>query len=107
MSGGQLIVNSSLIAIRCDREDIDVMYLKANDLANSIGANRSPNVVVLGAYAALSGVVNPDAIRKQVGRKFGRKPKVAEINLQAFQVGFDAGLAWLKDNDKSQPKHWS
>lgn len=100
---GLLIVNSSLVKVTFDREDIDVMYLPANDLANSIGATRSPNVVVFGAYVALSGVVAPESALNQLEYQFGRKPKVVEINLQAFQLGYDAGSKFLTDQGRPVP----
>ncbi len=103
VSGGLLIVNSSLVKVRFDRDDIDVMYLPANDLANSIGANRSPNVVVFGAYVALSGAVSPGSARDQIQHQFGRKPKVVEINLRAFQLGYDAAVEFLNSRGKAIP----
>ncbi len=97
LPGGKLIVNSSLVKIRFERDDIDVMYLPANELANSIGATRSPNVVVLGAYTALSGVVDAESVRHQLEYQFGRKPKVLDINLKAFQLGFDAATEYMAE----------
>jgi 2-oxoglutarate ferredoxin oxidoreductase subunit gamma len=104
--GGLLIINSSLVKVRFDRADIDVMYLPANDLANSIGAKRSPNIVVLGAYAALTGYVNPDHIRDQIEEQFGKKPKVAELNLRAFQLGYDAAAQHLAEQGKKPPQRY-
>ncbi len=100
LPGGQLIINESLVKVRFDRDDIDVMYLPANDLANSIKAKRSPNIVVLGAHVALSNVVDPDAVREQINHQFGHKPKIAELNLQAFQLGFDAAREHLMARGK-------
>ena len=104
IEGGTLIVNSSLVKVRCGREDIDVMYLPANELANGIGARRSPNVVVLGAYVGLTGVVAKDSAVEQVEHEFSRKPKMAEINRQAFQLGYDAAMEHLKSLGKPEPK---
>ena len=98
--GGLLIVNESLVTVRFDREDIDVMYLPANDLANSINAKRSPNIVVLGAYIGMSKVIDPEAVREQVGAQFARKPKIAELNLKAFQLGLDAAEKFLAAKGK-------
>jgi 2-oxoglutarate ferredoxin oxidoreductase subunit gamma len=103
LPGGQLIINESLVKVRFERDDIDVMYLPANDMANEIKAKRSPNIVVLGAYVALSSVVDPDAVRDQVRGQFAHKPKIAELNLQAFQLGFDAARAHLSERGKSPP----
>ena len=101
--GGLLIVNSSLVKVRFERDDIEVMYLPANDLANSIGATRSPNVVVFGAYVAMSGSVDPESARDQIQHQFGRKPKVVEINHRAFQLGYDAASEFLNSRGKAIP----
>ncbi len=105
--GGLLIVNSSLIPIRSDRDDLEVMYLPANDLANRIGAKRSPNIVVLGAYVALTGHVHPETAHKQIELQFATKPKVIDINQRAFQLGYDAAAQFQKDEGKPPPPHWT
>ena len=101
--GGTLIINSSLVKSRYERDDIDVMYLPANELANSIGATRSPNVVMFGAYVALLGLVSPESARDQIEHQFGRKPKVLEINLEAFQLGYDAASAFMTEQGREVP----
>ncbi len=107
LGGGKLIVNNSLVKVTCDRADIDVMYLPANDLANGIGAKRSPNIVMLGAYVALTGVVEPDSACKQIELQFAHKPKVIDINHQAFKLGHDAALEHLDKQGTKPPGHWS
>ena len=110
VKGGLLIVNESLVKVKADREDISVMYLPANDLANGIGAKRSPNVVVLGAYVALTGVVSEASVHEQIRHQFGRKPQIAELNLRAFQLGVDAARdfakkdGWQASSAKTKPK---
>lgn len=101
--GGTLIINSSLVKSRYERDDIDVMYLPANELANSIGATRSPNVVMFGAYVAMLGLVSPESARDQIEHQFGRKPKVLAINLEAFQLGYDAASAFMTEQGREVP----
>ncbi len=101
--GGLLIVNSSLVKMRYERDDIEVMYLPANELANSIGATRSPNVVMFGAYVALSGAITPEAARDQIQHQFGRKPRVVEINHHAFQMGYDAATEYRDARGRAIP----
>ena len=103
LSGDQLIINSSLVKTTYERDDIEIMYLPANALANSIGATRPPNVVVLGAYVALSGVVSAESARHQLEYQFGRKPKVLDLNLEAFQLGYDAAAEFLESQGKPLP----
>lgn len=102
--GGLLIVNESLVKVRSDRTDIAVMYLPANDLANGIGAKRSPNIVVLGAYVALTNVVGEASVHEQIRHQFGRKPQIAELNLRALQLGIDAAHDFDKQRQRSGAK---
>ena len=103
LPGGLLIINSSLVPVTFERDDIDIMYLPANKLANSIGATRSPNVVVMGAYVCLTGCVSYGSATHQLEYQFGHKPKVLEINVQAFQLGWDAAVAYLAQRGKVPP----
>ncbi len=47
--GGLLVWNESLIDTPPDRSDIDVLPVRANDIAESAGSYRSANMVMLGA----------------------------------------------------------
>ena len=54
--GGVLIYNSSLIDVKPTRQDIQVVAVPCNDIANDLGSLRSTNMVMLGAYAGVQGV---------------------------------------------------
>src|SRR5271157_2767261 len=47
--GGLLIWNQSLIGIAPDRKDIDILAVRANEIAEESGSYRSANMVMLGA----------------------------------------------------------
>ena len=51
--GGLLIYNESLIDIKPGRDDIQVVAVKANDIAQEEGSVRAANMVVLGLLAKL------------------------------------------------------
>ncbi len=51
--GGLLIYNESLIDIKPGRDDIQVVAVKANDIAQEAGSVRAANMVVLGLLAKL------------------------------------------------------
>ena len=55
--GGNLFVNSSLIEQKASRDDINVYYVPANDIALELGNARTANVVMLGALMSVSPVV--------------------------------------------------
>ena len=87
--GGLLVINSSLIPIAPDREDIEIFKIEANDIAMAEGSGRSANMVVLGAYVALTGIVSPESVIKLIEKTFAGKPKIIEINKRAFTRGYE------------------
>lgn len=62
VSGGVLIVNSSLITSKSSRTDIRVIEIPATEVATEIGEPRVSNSVILGAFVAASGAVTVDSV---------------------------------------------
>ena len=87
--GGTIIVNSSLIDDMVTRADVNVVYVKANDLAIQAGNVRTANIVVLGAYTKLSGDFSPETMKAVIEEKFAKKPKVIPANITAFELGYN------------------
>ena len=89
--GGKLFINSSLISAKSRREDIDVYYVPANDIANEIGNNRVANMVMLGAYLEATKMVGMDSIEKAFFKVFGEnKAHLLPINKEALEKGAEA-----------------
>ncbi len=89
--GGVLVVNSSLIDRKCDRDDIKVVYLDANHIAESVHNPKGANVAILGALMQATEVCDTDkmieAIRIELGE---RKAKFLEGNKAALAAGMEA-----------------
>lgn len=86
--GGLLVVNSSLIDQVESRSDLQTVLVPANDLAEAEGSPKAANMVMLGAYIAHSGVVNPATIEHAIAKSYaGDKQAVGEANLRAFRRG--------------------
>ena len=84
--GGKLFINSSLIDKKSDRDDIDVYYIPANEIANELGNNRVANMVMLGAYLKVSQTVGLDSIYEAFKQVFGEsKAHLLPINKEAIE----------------------
>ena len=94
--GGGLMINSSLIAEGCTRDDIEIFYVPCNDIANQAGTGKAANMVALGAYIGMSEAVGLGAVEKLIRETFAHKPKVVDINLTALHQGYQA----VRDNKK-------
>lgn len=86
---GVIIVNSSLIPDKVERDDVKVCYINANDIALEAGNARTANIVVLGAYLKLTGIISKEDALKAIESIFASKPKVIPMNLKAFELGYE------------------
>ena len=85
--GGNLFVNSSLIEQKATRDDINVYYVPANDIAMKLGNARTANTVMLGALVSVAPVVPVEMIYKIMEKTFsGRKAALLDINKTAFHA---------------------
>lgn len=86
--GGVIVVNRSLVSKDPHREDCTVVRVDARELAQQAGAPRAANFVMLGAYAAATGVVPAAAIERAIEEEFeGDKAKFVSTSVAAFRAG--------------------
>jgi len=86
-TGGLLLLSSSLVNRPLTRRDVRVLAIPASELADAAGAERSANMVMLGAYVALTGVVAEESIIEGLKELFGKKLDLFEANVRAFEEG--------------------
>ena len=87
---GLLLINASLIADKPKREDIEALYVPANEIADELKDIRVANMVMLGAYLKRSGAVTVESIAKALHKAFGEeKAGLIPINMEALKRGAD------------------
>ncbi len=85
---GILILNSSVIDREPNREDIKVIKVDANKIADELGNLKVANMVVLGAYVQATEMTGIETLEKALKKKLtGNKSKLVEINLAAIKKG--------------------
>ncbi len=90
VSGGLLILNSSLIEADPQRNDLELLALPCSDLARAAGDDRLISVVALGGLIARRRIVSAESIRQAVAEVVGgHHPELAAVDLAAFANGFD------------------
>ena len=83
--GGKLFVNRSLIKEKPKRDDVEVYNIDANEIAASLHSDKVSNMVILGAIACVTGVVELESIEKVMEKLFtGNKSKLIPLNMQAL-----------------------
>ncbi|MGC9970962.1 MAG: 2-oxoacid:acceptor oxidoreductase family protein [Bryobacteraceae bacterium] len=88
--GGILIVEEELVRISGLRSGIRVYSVPATRLAEELGRRMVSNVVMVGFFAAVTGLVTAEALRQAVADSV--PPATRELNRRAFDKGFEYGL---------------
>lgn len=87
-SGGLIVLNSSLISVAVERDDVKVMRVPADEIAAKIGSPRSANMVMLGAYLAQKGFLTIDDVAKCLPRILAKRyHDTLGINEEALRGG--------------------
>lgn len=88
ISGGKLLINSSLIEKKASRTDIDVYYIPANEIAVELGNPRVANMIMLGAFLELTKTVEVESVMTALKKIFGEsKAHLMPINEEAMMRG--------------------
>ncbi len=90
VENGLILVNSSLIERKVERKGVKVHYIPANDIAIEIGNDRVANVVMVGAYIKISGILQHETIIAGLKKAFSKKPEVISVNEMALTKGMEA-----------------
>ena len=91
--GGVIFINSSIIAVEADREDVDVLKVPIIEIAKDLGNVKAANIVALAAFVARSKIVDFELLREAVKEKFAARENLIPLNMQALDEGRKAALA--------------
>jgi len=86
--GGHLFINSSLIDKKAQRDDINVYYIPANDIADELGSSKIVNSVMLGAYLSRIDGINAEGVLEALKKVLGPgKADLIPLNEKALKAG--------------------
>lgn len=92
--GGLLFMNSSIITVEPTREDIRIIRVPANEIADELGSAKVANLVMTGAYIGYTGMLPAENVLATALKKLGAKrPWLNEMNTAAFHRGLEIGKA--------------
>ena len=88
--GAVLILSTSSVTRKPEREDLRIETIDAAALATRAGSPRAANLAALGALLRCRPVVSPALIEKQISQVFaGKTDAVIEANRKAFRLGLE------------------
>jgi 2-oxoglutarate ferredoxin oxidoreductase subunit gamma len=91
--GGLLVANSTLVRARSARDDIECVYIPANEIAAEVGNVKMANVVLLGALLGTREVLPIDGIKRTLDEHIPpQRKRIIEPNKRAL----DRGVAFVR-----------
>ena len=93
VSGGMIIVNTSIVKEKVGRSDVKVVEINANDIAVELNNPRAVNLIVLGTFVGATGVLTKDDMSNGIEKYFEKKKIDNTLNLKAYEEGFAIGEA--------------
>jgi 2-oxoglutarate ferredoxin oxidoreductase subunit gamma len=93
-AGGTVILDPDMIPREKDSKNVKVFRVPATKIAEELGRKIVANIVMLGAFVAITEVLDENAVREAVKDNIPRGTE--ELNLAAFQKGYEYGKSLLR-----------
>ncbi|MBI4876411.1 MAG: 2-oxoacid:acceptor oxidoreductase family protein [Acidobacteria bacterium] len=91
--GGMLLVEQDLVRLSDSSPAARVFSVPATRLAEELGKKMVLNVVMVGFFGAVTGLISAGSLRKAVADSV--PPAFRDLNLRAFDKGFEYGASSL------------
>jgi len=88
--GGLQIRNLSMIPAASKRTDIENLDIRASEIADRLGNPRAANMVLLGAYAGYTGMLQLETCLAALP-EIVKKKTLVELNRKAVEAGYGEG----------------
>jgi 2-oxoglutarate ferredoxin oxidoreductase subunit gamma len=88
-SGGIIILDPDMIPREKEMKNVKVFRVPATKIAEELGRRIVANIVMLGAFVAITRALDENALRESIRENIPKGTE--ELNLAAFQKGYDYG----------------
>ena len=89
VSGGTILVDSTLIERKVAREDVTAYYIPATRMAKEAGFPTLANMIMIGKLIKETGMVSYDGIKDALSKVVSAKhADLLDINLKAIEMGY-------------------
>ena len=86
--GGKIFVDSTLITRKVSREDVEVFYIPATQMASDMNASGLANMILLGAALRETSCISDETLRESLHQVIpARKADLFDVNMLAVQAG--------------------
>jgi len=93
-AGGTVILDPDMIPREKELKNLEVFRVPATKVAEELGRKIVANIVMLGAFVAITGVLDENTVKESV--KANIPQGTEELNMTAFQKGYEYGKNLVK-----------
>ena len=88
VTGGQIYVDSSLIDVKVERDDLKVFYIPATQMAKDAGISTLANMIIIGHMLENNANMSFDGVEGVVEKLVPpKKESLKELNIKALTLG--------------------
>ncbi len=96
-SDGVLLVDEDLVRLDDRAKKAKLYKIPATRIAEEIGRRIVANIVMIGAFTAISKLVDPETMKKSVIQ--GIRGRYVDMNMRAFEEGYNYGKKLLGEKN--------
>jgi 2-oxoglutarate ferredoxin oxidoreductase subunit gamma len=94
-AGGAMIIDPDMIPTERDLKNVKIYRVPATKIAEELGRRIVANIVMIGAFVAITGIMDKDVVRESIKANIPKGTE--ELNLNAFEKGYEYGKSLLKN----------
>ncbi len=88
--GGIVILDSTLIPKKVERDDVTVAYVPATELAEKNSLKKLANIILIGKLMAMTGFCTEETMEKTIAKIVPpKKQHLIEPNMKAIKIGME------------------
>jgi 2-oxoglutarate ferredoxin oxidoreductase subunit gamma len=95
--GGTMLIEQELVRVQGLAQGVKVYGIPATRLAEQCGKRMVLNIVMVGFFGAITGLIARESLRKAVEESV--PAGFRELNLKAFDTGYDFGIKHLEHGE--------
>lgn len=86
-TGGTIVIEKTGLKEGPARDDVHIWPVPGVETASVIGDTQAANLVLLGAYLAITKIIPPEAVLNELESRFSLNTEKLSINTEAFKRG--------------------
>ncbi|MCR8433225.1 MAG: 2-oxoacid:acceptor oxidoreductase family protein [Crenarchaeota archaeon] len=96
--GGVLIYDNDLVTLDERAKKAKIYAVPATKMAESVGRRIVANIVMIGAFTAISNLIDKETVKRSVIE--GVRGRYVDLNVRAFEVGYEYGRKLVESEKK-------